>query len=59
MYIESVAIESFGSYKNYACSFGRGVNIIEGPNESGKTTLGAFIKFIFYGLGKKPFQLFF
>ncbi len=53
MYIESVAIESFGSYKNYACSFGRGVNIIEGPNESGKTTLGAFIKFIFYGLGKK------
>lgn len=53
MYIESVAIESFGSYKNYACTFGRGVNIIEGPNESGKTTLGAFIKFIFYGLGKK------
>ncbi|MBQ5601487.1 MAG: AAA family ATPase, partial [Clostridia bacterium] len=53
MYIESVAIESFGSYKNYACIFGRGINIIEGPNESGKTTLGAFIKFIFYGLGKK------
>ncbi|MBQ5601359.1 MAG: AAA family ATPase, partial [Clostridia bacterium] len=43
----------FGSYKNYACIFGRGINIIEGPNESGKTTLGAFIKFIFYGLGKK------
>ena len=53
MYIESVAIESFGSYKNYACIFERGINIIEGPNESGKTTLGAFIKFIFYGLGKK------
>ncbi|MBE6607711.1 MAG: hypothetical protein E7633_04055 [Ruminococcaceae bacterium] len=53
MYIESVAIESFGSYKNYACAFARGINIIEGPNESGKTTLGAFIKFIFYGLGKK------
>ena len=53
MYIESVAIESFGSYKNYALSFERGVNIIEGPNESGKTTLGAFIKFIFYGLAKK------
>lgn len=56
MYIESVAIESFGSYKNFSCSFDSGVNIIEGPNEAGKTTLGAFIKFIFYGLGRKAGQ---
>ncbi len=56
MYIESVAIESFGSYKNFACTFDRGINIIEGPNESGKTTLGAFIKFIFYGLSRKAPQ---
>ena len=56
MYIESIAIESFGSYKNFACSFDRGINIIEGPNEAGKTTLGAFIKFIFYGLSRKTPQ---
>ncbi len=56
MYIESIAIESFGSYKNFACSFERGINIIEGPNEAGKTTLGAFIKFIFYGLSRKAPQ---
>ncbi len=56
MYIESIAIESFGSYKNFACSFDRGINIIEGPNEAGKTTLGAFIKFIFYGLNRKASQ---
>ena len=56
MYIESIAIESFGSYKNYACTFDRGINIIEGPNEAGKTTLGAFIKFIFYGLSRKAPQ---
>lgn len=56
MYIESIAIESFGSYKNFACSFDKGINIIEGPNEAGKTTLGAFIKFIFYGLSRKASQ---
>ncbi len=56
MYIESIAIESFGSYKNFACSFDSGINIIEGPNEAGKTTLGAFIKFIFYGLSRKASQ---
>lgn len=56
MYIESIAIESFGSYKNFACSFELGVNIIEGPNEAGKTTLGSFIKFIFYGLSRKATQ---
>lgn len=56
MYIESIAIESFGSYKNFACSFDSGVNIIEGPNEAGKTTLGSFIKFIFYGLSRKATQ---
>lgn len=56
MYIESIAIESFGSYKNFSCSFDSGVNIIEGPNEAGKTTLGAFIKFIFYGLSRKSTQ---
>ncbi len=53
MYIESILIESFGSYKNFSVKLGENINIIEGRNESGKSTLGAFVKFIFYGLAKK------
>lgn len=32
--------------------FGDGLNVIEGDNETGKSTIGAFIKFIFYGMNK-------
>ncbi len=31
---------------------GAGLNVVLGDNETGKSTLGAFIKFIFYGLDK-------
>jgi len=53
MYIECLNIQSFGSLKNYSCSFSQGINIIEGRNEAGKSTLASFIKFIFYGLSSK------
>lgn len=57
MYIEKIAIESFGSLSNLTLDLKRGVNIVSGKNESGKSTLAAFIKFIFYGLcGKMPDQ---
>ena len=32
--------------------FGEGYNVIEGNNETGKSTISAFIRFIFYGLDK-------
>lgn len=32
--------------------FGENLNVIEGNNETGKSTIGAFIRFIFYGLDK-------
>ena len=52
MIIKSVNIISFGMIKNKAFEFAGGLNVIEGDNETGKSTVGAFIKFIFYGLNK-------
>lgn len=55
MFIEKLSIESFGSLTNVSYDLKSGVNIFRGKNESGKSTLAAFIKFIFYGLcGKTP-----
>lgn len=53
MYIESISIKSFGQLINRTINFHDGVNIIEGENESGKSTIATFIKFIFYGLSGK------
>ncbi len=53
MIIEKIRIECFGSLENRDFEFCEGVNIVEGANESGKSTLAAFIKFIFYGLSSK------
>ena len=53
MIIEKIRIECFGKLEQRDFEFCEGVNIIEGANESGKATLAAFIKFIFYGLSSK------
>lgn len=53
MYIEKISIKNFGALRNYECDYGKGVNVIEGPNEAGKSTLGEFIKFMFFGLSAK------
>ncbi len=50
MYIKELYIESFAGMKDREFSFSKGLNVIEGSNESGKSTLCMFIKFIFYGL---------
>ena len=50
MYIEKISIKSFGALRDYECDYSKGINVIEGPNESGKSTVGAFIKFVFFGL---------
>ncbi len=47
--IEKAEIIAFGKLKNAAVDFKRGINLLSAPNESGKTTLAAFIKFVFYG----------
>lgn len=53
MYIKELYIGAFGGLHDRAFSFAPGVNLIEGKNEAGKSTLCAFIKFIFYGLAAK------
>ncbi len=54
MFIEKISIESFGSLSHKTYDLTEGVNLFRGKNESGKSTLAAFIKFIFYGLSNKP-----
>ncbi len=53
MIIRSVYIKEFGSIVDREINFHDGLNIIEGDNESGKSTLLSFIKFMLYGLQKK------
>ena len=52
MRLEKLEIGSFGKLDNMTLDLSEGVNIIRGGNESGKTTICNFIKFIFYGLPK-------
>ena len=49
MRIISIHIDEFGMLDNRDFSFAPGMNILEGRNESGKSTLLAFIKFMLYG----------
>ena len=53
MKIREIYIQSFGALRDRSFRFDEGVNILEGPNESGKTTVAAFIKYIFYGPDQK------
>ena len=53
MKITEINIIQFGKFKNEVFTFSDGFNIIKGNNESGKSTLLAFIKFALYGVGRK------
>lgn len=52
MIIEELYINSFGSLKEKRITLEKGLNIIQGQNESGKSTVFAFIKFMFYGVAR-------
>ena len=52
MIIKKLNIISFGMVNDRQIDFSEGLNVIEGNNETGKSTIGAFIRFIFYGLDK-------
>ncbi|MBR2381826.1 MAG: AAA family ATPase [Clostridia bacterium] len=53
MKIVEINIIQFGKFKNEVFTFRDGFNIVKGDNESGKSTLLAFIKFALYGVGRK------
>lgn len=49
MIIEKIVIKSFGRINDMTLEFSDGVNVIEGENESGKSTIAAFIRYMLYG----------
>lgn len=53
MFIKSIYIGAFAGIKDKKIEFSDKMNLIEGKNESGKSTIAAFIKFIFFGLSGK------
>ena len=53
MKIVKIDIIQFGKLSNATFEFENGFNVVRGDNESGKSTLLAFIKFALYGVGRK------
>ncbi len=53
MKIKEISIIQFGKLRNLTISPSEGMNVIFGQNESGKSTLLAFIKFVLYGLARR------
>lgn len=49
MIIEKIVIKSFGRITDMTLEFSDKINVIEGENESGKSTIAAFIKYMLYG----------
>lgn len=50
MIITALDIDGFGCLLNRSFTFGPGLNLVRGPNESGKSTLQACIGALLYGL---------
>ena len=53
MYIEKIHIDTFGKLRDVDIELDCGMNIFEGPNESGKSTVAQFIKFVLYGMNSR------
>lgn len=49
MRIHKLNIKQFGKLKELELSFTKGIQLIEGENEAGKSTLQRFFLWIFYG----------
>ena len=49
MIIEKIEIKSFGQLTDMTLEFSDKINVIEGQNEAGKSTIAAFIKYMLYG----------
>lgn len=49
MKIEKIHIDSFMGKRDFTLELASGINILRGDNESGKSTVAEFIKFMLYG----------
>lgn len=57
MRIRELKIKAFGGLENFHLSFAEGMNLFYGANESGKTSIAAFIRAMLYGLGRRSANL--
>lgn len=55
--IKKIYINNFGKFNNYELEFDKGLNVIYGKNESGKTTILNFILMVLYGNQSKSKDL--
>lgn len=53
MYIESIHITAFAALQGYTLTLSDGLNVLKGRNESGKSTVAEFIRFVLYGFDGK------
>ncbi len=53
MIIKKIEIEGFGKFTNATFEFDKGLNLIYGNNEDGKTTLMSFVKMMLYSSSAK------
>lgn len=53
MQIQKLIINEYGAFKNREFTLDGGMNVIEGDNESGKSTVLSFIRFMLYGMPRK------
>lgn len=53
MRILKIEIEAFGKLRSLCLEPAEGITLIEGENESGKSTLLAFLRFVFYGFPRR------
>ena len=49
MILRSVELENFGRFKNQTIEFRRGMNLVIGPNEAGKSTLAEAVPAVLFG----------
>ena len=52
MEILELNLKHFGKFTDYKLPLHAGINVISGGNETGKTTLHAFVRAMFYGLNR-------
>lgn len=57
MKIKKISADSFGRLKNKQIDFEPGINVVVGANESGKSSVARFIRFMLYGFTSRAQEI--